>query len=289
MIIFAGLLIFTCDNPQVETKEDIDFGNNDNTGKYLDANGTEIYYETYGNKTKPPLILIHGNSGSIASMAIQINYFKDHYYVIIGDNRTHGKSGDSPNVTYDQMAGDYVAIMNDLDIQSANVLGQSDGGIIGLLMAIHYPNRIIKLVSAVPNLKPGIDAIAEWELELSIGYRNYIDSMIVVNDQSRNWERQKLHMELMATEPNIPLSDLAKITCPVLVMTSDDDIIKPRHILEIYEHIPQAQLFIMPGATHFMIRDEHELFNMMAERFLSQPFTRPRSKDVLLEIINIES
>jgi len=72
------------------------------------------------------------------------------------------------------------------------------------------------------------------------------------------------------------------------VMTSDDDIIKPRHILEIYEHIPNAHLFVMPGATHFMIRDEYELFNYMANRFFARPFKRPKSKEVLLEMIGIE-
>ena len=289
LIIFLSILVFSCENPPIQTSPEIDFGNNQAVGKYTNVKGTKIYYETYGDQTKPALVLIHGNSGSIASMTLQITYFKTDYFVVVADNRTHGKSGDSQNVTYDKMAEDYIAILDDLKISSANVLGQSDGGIIGLLLAIHYPDRISKLVSAVPNLKPGIDAIAEWELELSTNFRDFIDSMIFVNDTTQNWERHKAHMGLMANEPNIPLSDLSKITCPVLVMTSDDDIIKPRHILEIYEHIPQAQLFMMPGATHFMIRDEHELFNMMAERFLSQPFKRPRSKDVLLKIINRES
>jgi len=91
----------------------------------------------------------------------------------------------------------------------------------------------------------------------------------------------------MRDEPNITISDLSKINCPVLVITSDDDIIKPRHILQIYENIPNAQLFIMPGATHFMIRDEHELYNSMCNRFLSNPFSRPSSKDALMDIIGL--
>jgi len=95
-------------------------------------------------------------------------------------------------------------------------------------------------------------------------------------------------MNLMANEPNIPISDLKKISCPVMIMTSDDDIIKPQHILEIYENIPNAQLFMMPGATHFMIRDEYELFNYMSNRFFKMTFQRPKSKDVLMKLIGIE-
>ena len=93
-------------------------------------------------------------------------------------------------------------------------------------------------------------------------------------------------MKLMKEEPHIEVSDLSRITCPVLVMTSDDDIVKPGHILQIYENIPNAHLFMMPGATHFVIMDEHELYNMMSYRFLSSPFTRPRSKEALMELIN---
>ena len=217
----------------------------------------------------------------------QIEYFKDSYYIIVADNRTHGKSGGVDSVTYDIMASDYIAIINKLNVDSAYVLGHSDGGIIGLLMAINYPNKISKLIAAVPNLVPGEPAIEAWELEFGKRYRAFIDSMISINDQSRDWEIERIHMNLMRDEPNIKSSDLSKIKCPVLVMTSDNDIIKPRHILTIYENIPNAHLFIMPGATHFMIRDEHELYNMMSNRFLSSPFTRPTSKEVLLDMIGI--
>ena len=70
-----------------------------------------------------------------------------------------------------------------------------------------------------------------------------------------------------------------------MVVTSDDDIIKPRHILEIYEHISNAHLFVMPGATHFMMGAEYELFNFMSDRFFSTPFKRPTSREVLMRMI----
>ena len=265
-----------------------EYGNNAQTGKTLQVGTSHVYYETYGDKDKQALVLIHGNSGHIGAMALQIDFFKKNYFVVVADNRTHGKSGDTDKLTYHLMAADYIAILDDLKISDAFVLGQSDGGIIGLIMAMDYPDRVSKLVSAVPNITTGKDVIAEWELEMGKHYRKLIDSMIMVKDKSRDWKKEKVHMDLMKNEPNIPFSDLMKIQCPVLVMTSDDDIIRPRHILEIYENIPKAQLFVMPGATHFMIRDEHELFNMMVDRFLSNPFKRPKSKQVLMELIGIK-
>jgi pimeloyl-ACP methyl ester carboxylesterase len=112
--------------------------------------------------------------------------------------------------------------------------------------------------------------------------------MIVIGGSSRDWENERVHMNLMVNEPHILLTDLRAITSPVLVMTSDDDIIKPRHILEIYENIPNAHLFVMPGATHFMLRNEYELFNYMADRFLKAPFECLTSRDVLMELLGIE-
>lgn len=287
LLLVVIMMLFSCSENKTKNN-DFQYGKNSLSGQFVNVNNADIYFETYGEKENKALILIHGNGGSIEAMSSQIEYFKDSYFVIVGDNRTHGKSEGFDSVDYEIMASDYVGIMDQLNIDSACVLGHSDGGIIGLLLAINYPNRISKLVAAAPNLVPGKESIEQWELEFSKGYRELIDSMILINDQSRNWQIEKIHMNLMRDEPNIKLSDLAKIQSPVLVMTSDNDIIKPRHILQIYEHIPKAQLFVMPGATHFMVRDEHELYNMMANRFLSNPFTRPTSKDVLMDLIGIE-
>jgi pimeloyl-ACP methyl ester carboxylesterase len=74
-----------------------------------------------------------------------------------------------------------------------------------------------------------------------------------------------------------------EILAPVLVMAGDGDIIKLEHILDIYQNIPKAQLFIMPGATQFMLRDEYSLFNQITERFLDNPFKRPTTKELLLK------
>jgi pimeloyl-ACP methyl ester carboxylesterase len=83
--------------------------------------------------------------------------------------------------------------------------------------------------------------------------------------------------------PNINNDELTKIQAPVLVMAGDGDMIKLEHILDIYQNIPKAQLFIMPGATHFMLREEYSLFNQIVGRFLDNPFKRPTTKDLLLK------
>jgi len=81
----------------------INYGNNTNAGKYFSNNGVKIYYEIYGEGT--PLILLHGNGGSIKSRAPFIDEFSKKYKVIALDSRCHGKS-DCPAqyLTYEQMS-----------------------------------------------------------------------------------------------------------------------------------------------------------------------------------------
>jgi pimeloyl-ACP methyl ester carboxylesterase len=85
---------------------------------------------------------------------------------------------------------------------------------------------------------------------------------------------------LMLDQTPIPISYLSKIKAKVLIISGDEDGIKGEHILEIYKNIPNAQLCIMPGETHFAPASNQELFNEITDRFLSKPFNRPHSDKV---------
>jgi len=101
--------------------------------------------------------------------------------------------------------------------------------------------------------------------------------MLAKGDASRDWKRRKRQLDMMLEEPHISHEDLQRISAPTLIIGADSDAMPLSHFVEIYEHIPQAQLFIIPGATHLMHRLEQELYNLVASRFLDRPFTRPVS------------
>lgn len=260
-------------------KTRINYGNNIEAGSYATINGIRMYYEVYGNLDKETLLLIYGNGDDISSMRCQAEHFKDKYRVIIADSRFHGKTeNDSEELTYDLMAKDYNALLDYLKVDSAYIIGQSDGGIIGLLLAMNYPVKVKKLVTMAPNLWPDTTAVHIRFVDRIKNKLNDFIKQINAGDRSPYLLRKKAHYDLMDKYPNIPVAELSKIKAPVLVMTSDADIIKLEHIFEIYHHIPRAQLFVMPGATHFMLREEYKLFNQVAERFLKEPFNRPIAK-----------
>lgn len=260
------------------------YGNNNIIGNYAKINGIRMYYETYGDNGKQPLLLIHGNGGSIYWEKCQIEYFKDKYYTIIADSRFHGKTDNgSDKLSYDLIAEDYNKLLDFLNIDSIYIIGQSDGGIIGLLIAIRYPEKVKKLVSTSPNLLPDTTALEVWLVEYIENELIKVNNKITLDDTTKDMIRQKEQLSLMYYHPHINKTELSGIKAPVLVMAGDDDAIKLQHIIEIYQNIPQAQLFIMPGATHFMLREEHALFNQIVDRFLDKPFKRPTTREMIME------
>jgi pimeloyl-ACP methyl ester carboxylesterase len=119
------------------------------------VNDIEMYYATYGDPNNEPLILLHGGLGNADYFVNQIPAFSEQYYVIAADSRGHGRSTMSEQqISYALMASDVLALMDYLEIESAYLVGWSDGGIIGLDIAIHHPERLRKTGGVWGQLQP---------------------------------------------------------------------------------------------------------------------------------------
>lgn len=247
----------------------VPYGNNPEAGKYANVNGIEVYYEVYGEGE--PLLLIHGNGGSIKSSTPKIEYYKDKYQVIIMDSRAHGKTKDiGDSLTYEQMTADVNAVLEQLDIDSCYIWGQSDGGIIGLKLAIDYPDKVKRLAVFGANLRPDSTAVDDDNA-------NFVKNMI-----ANETDDYKLRIfGLLIYQPQIPVSDLAKITAPVLIMTGDRDVIRLEHSLEMFYNIKRSNLFVMPGATHFGSYEKPKLFFQVLDGFFTQPFSTTSTYDII--------
>jgi pimeloyl-ACP methyl ester carboxylesterase len=282
LIVVICLLLSSHCVAQVGCQTTINYGTNSKAGAFAKVNGINMYYEIYGDSNKPSLLLIHGNGGDIYSWRCQIGHFKRNYRVIIVDSRAHGKTenGDK-ELTYELMADDIYSLVSHLNLKSTSILGQSDGAVIGILLAIKYPDKFEKLIAMGPNLRPDTTAMGNWLINLTRSDLTKMAKQIDEGNNSPELLRKKMHYELMDKYPNIPTGELTKIRIPVLVMSGDDDLIRPTHILEIYQAIPKANLAVLPGATHFALGEEPEMFNYVVDRFLSNPFKRPTSRAVI--------
>ena len=99
----------------------ITYGNNRSAGKYFDIRGIKMYCEIYGSGK--PLLMIHGNGGSIKNFENNIDYFSKKYQVIVADSRSQGKSRDKgDSISFEMMADDEAALLNILHIKTAFVI-----------------------------------------------------------------------------------------------------------------------------------------------------------------------
>jgi pimeloyl-ACP methyl ester carboxylesterase len=243
------------------------FGNNAKHGNIANVNGIKLYYEIYGEGH--PLVILHGNGGSIRDASPQLPELIKKYKVIAVDSRAQGKSTDTDApLNYDIMADDISALLDELKIDSAFVWGQSDGAILGLLMAMDHPKKVSKLLAFGANIQPDSLAVFNWGLAV---FKKAIN-------ESSNPKKKKL-MQLMLDYPNIPYASLSKISIPVLVMAGDRDIIRPEHTLKIFQSIPKSQMCIIPGSTHAASIEQKDLFLELLYNFFDKPFSMPNTRD----------
>jgi pimeloyl-ACP methyl ester carboxylesterase len=256
-------------NDQIKNGK-VPYGNNPAAGKYYDIRGFKMYCEVYGEGQ--PLLIIHGNGGSINNFVYQIPYFSKKYKTIIADSRAQGKSkDDGDSLSYEMMADDYAALLTAMKIDSAFVIGWSDGGINGLLLAIRHPEKVKKLAVTGANLVPDTTAVPQEVWDMVTPEYNSLKNKTSLSATEKG--PLKL-LRLLVEQPHIPVSDLNKIKNPTLVIGGDHDVIKPSHTLLIYQNIPNADLWILPNSGHSTPIVYKDDFNKNVDNFFSMPYRR---------------
>jgi pimeloyl-ACP methyl ester carboxylesterase len=277
--LLGALLLHSAATAQTpERKTSPKYGSNPAAGNTFTHDGVRLYYETYG--AGEPVLIVHGNGGSIFDVGAQIDHFRKRYRVIAMDSRDHGKSADSAGpLTYEKMTGDLAALIDHLKTGPVHVLGWSDGGIEALLLAIHHPAKVRKIAAMAANLNPSDKALHPETVAL---IKSMVASMTAEAKTAPEDRRQRKVTEMMLHHPNIDPAALESIAAPALILAGDHDVIADEHTLEIFHRIPNSQLCIFPNATHMIPFDDPALFNATVERFFREPFVkRDRIKDFL--------
>jgi pimeloyl-ACP methyl ester carboxylesterase len=231
------------------------YGDVAGAGGYIKLKDANLYYEVYGSGE--PLLLLHGNSGSIHAFYKQIPELSKNFKVIAVDSRGQGKSTDESigPLTYDGFADDMKQLLDSLHITKANILGWSDGGNTGLIMAIKYPSYVNKLAVTGAVLAPTTDAVDASTLKEVRKQRDNIKGITQPDLKSKRL------MTLLLDEPSIPVSDLKQIKAPALVMAGEKDMIKEKHTRTIAGNIPDSKLVIFNDATHYVPVEKYKEFN----------------------------
>jgi len=232
-----------------------------------------MYFEAHGSGE--PMILLHGGFGSADVWTKQIPVFSQHYYVIAPDSRAQGRTTDSDApISYHLMAEDIIHLMDHLGIDSAYIVGWSDGGDIGIDLAVHHPERVKALAAFGANISPGgyQDGFLEYvrnvtvdEIRQMVG-KKYLEMM---PDSDRLPAILEKIRTLYLTEPNFSPEELAEITAPTLVFDGQNEtVIRLDHPQKIAGLIPDAQLVILPDAGHSAASENPATWNKVVLDFL---------------------
>ncbi len=193
-------------------------------------NGIKLHYEVAGSGA--PFILLHGNGEDISIFDTLISELKNDYTVYAIDSRCHGKS-DSGELHYDLMAEDVRCFIELMELQKPIVYGFSDGGIVGIILALKYPHLVGTLISSGANIVPS-------------GLKWYIRAFFKV----QNLFKPSPFLALMLNEPNISEQDLQSITAPTLILCGSRDMVPYKHSEYIARSIPNATLKVLKGENH---------------------------------------
>ncbi|HRK62667.1 MAG TPA: alpha/beta hydrolase [Candidatus Omnitrophota bacterium] len=243
-------------------------------GKYAQIGSAKIYYETYGRGE--PLFWLHGGLSCIDGLRFQIPFFSRHFKVILPERPGHGHTADiAGNYSYEAMADQTLSLMKNLKINRASFAGYSDGANLLLWFAAKYPARVKKIVLVGGNYHHhGCDPLFQRDLKNQNPKKYGIDPRYQAyspDAPEHYFQVFEKCRKLWLTEPKWKPALLKKIRCPVLVMAGDKDMIKPEHSVAMLRLIKKAQLAILPGTTHSLLKEKSALANRMILDFLNEP------------------
>ncbi len=242
-------------------------------------NGAKIYYERHGRGS--PILLLHGGFSHIDHQIRLIELLAPHYEVIAVDTRGHGRStlGDRP-LTYPLLADDMAKLLDELNVGPVTIVGHSDGGVIGYILAVKHPTKVRALVANGANFrKAGRGGLTpesnEWIKTITPsmveGWGDIRQSYEKLNPEA-DWTRFVLRVKgLWQSETDLTEDDFKSIRCPVLISYGDrDTFMNLADVVWMYQQIKDADLYIAPAGEHGHHVDQIEAFGPILLRFLGR-------------------
>jgi pimeloyl-ACP methyl ester carboxylesterase len=227
---------------------------------YAPVNGLNIYFEVHGvaNPARPPLVLLHGGGDTInTSFSQLLPELARSRQVIAFEQQGYGHTADIADrpFSFQQSADDTAGLLGFLRIDSADLLGFSNGGTIALQVAIRHPKFVRKLVLASALSKregayPWLwEAMAQAKLENMPKELQEAYLKVAPHPENLQMFHDKAAQRMRDFE-DIPADAISAIRAPALVVVGDADVIRPEHAVEMFRALPQAQLAVLPGTDH---------------------------------------
>ena len=236
------------------------------------VNDIQMYYEVYNAGGGDPVLLLHGGLGSTLNWGNQVPDLMKTHKVVAVDSRGHGRSTRSAQpFGYALMASDVLAMMDHLKLDKVSVIGWSDGGIIGLILAMDHPERLNKLFAFganynVSGFNPAVMTNPVVGQAMGVAAQDYQNLSPKPGDFD---EFVKQISAMWESQPDFKPEQLAKITEPTVIAAGQsEEAIFPEHTAELAGLIPGAKLVIIPNVSHMGLWQDPVAFNAAVAAFL---------------------
>jgi len=270
-LILVSLLWTSC---ETGTKT-FEYGSNN--GRQLVINGKKIYYEEYGQGTVLLLLSGGGLSRSIKDFEKCIPDLSKNYRVIAPDTPGQGRSEQADTLTYEILLEFTSRLIDSLKIDSAYVMGWSDGGITGIQLAEKRPDKIKKLIAVGANnglrraFPPSIPIDSVHPMTLDYFEKNNKELIEQYENllPKKDWKKFMNDANAMVyqKESYFPDKIYGRINIPVMIVLGDRDDIIIEHGLEMHRLIRNSQYCVLPNTTHEVFAERPDLINKIAIDF----------------------
>jgi pimeloyl-ACP methyl ester carboxylesterase len=246
------------------------------TAASCEIDGLPVFYETAGSGD--PLVLLHGGLATNATWGAQFDAFAAHRRVVAPERQAHGHTPDRDGpLTYPSMADQTAALLEALALGPADLVGWSDGAMVGFLVAARRPELVRTLTLTgcgfasagyVPGSMEAFCALEADDPEMAMFAALYAAaSPDGPGHFPAVWEK----VRTMWAEPFDWSADLAAVTAPVLVIVGDDDFVTVPHADELARRVPDGRLAVFPGASHLVPMEQPERYNDLVLAFVGHP------------------
>jgi pimeloyl-ACP methyl ester carboxylesterase len=254
--------------------------------EYLKVAGHDVYCYEWENEGEA-VVLLHGGLSKTSSWDyLLVPALEEDFHVFGYDRAGHGFTGDrTGSLHFEFQAQEAIAYLETIVKEPAHLIGYSDGGIIALMVAIQRPDLVKSIVAIGANYH--YSAPLSDFAEAKVSEEDQAEYNLISPDEPHTLLEKTIRMnQIWKTEPDISISDLASIQCPVLVMAGDDDVIAHDHTISLYETLPLGQLAIIPGASHGLVKEKPALMMANIMQFL-EDLTYPETRQPIRRINNL--
>jgi pimeloyl-ACP methyl ester carboxylesterase len=241
------------------------------TGTYVQLGAVKTWYDEQG--TGEPLVLLHG--GMVDSRWFEPNLaaLAEHFHVYPVDMRGHGHTPDPEGpYTFQALTDDAIAFLETVIGGPADLLGHSMGAFVFMQVAMQRPDLVNRLVMISGGFSKHGDVVqdGEWDIDAMEPFLGPAYAEVSPDGPEHFRVLATKVGELNEREPYLEASELSAIQARSLIMFADDDLSTFQHAIDMYDAIPNAELAIVPGTSHFLTQEKPELVNRIVLDFLTK-------------------